>query len=314
MHWQFFIFFKRPDSIFSFFKTSFKPVLAAFIFTSFLLAPQAWADKNKLRIVTLSPHLAEIVSSLDLVDSLVGVSAYSNFPAPVKNIPVVGNALSLNLERIKSLDPDFILIWKSGTTESQKASLRKIFINTKTTIIESDANSLNQIADEMERLGKIFQKENLSKKMAQDFRKEIVQLMNIYSSKPTLKVFYQAWANPLITIDRKHLIGDMVKTCGGELIFDHQKLLSTTVSKEQVLKYNPDVIMTAVEPINGNNEADWSAWEKYPQLSVNKLDAYFSLSGDLLTRPTVRTLIATKEICEFFEKIRIRQKKLSRAF
>jgi iron complex transport system substrate-binding protein len=308
MHWKFFIFSKQPGSIFSFFETFFKLVFAAFLVASFFLGPQAWADKDKVRIVTLSPHLAEIVSSLDLVNSLVGVSAYSNFPASIKNITVVGDALSLNLERIKSLNPDFILVWKSGTGESQKASLRKAFINTKTNIIESDANSLDEIADEIERLGKILQKESLSKKIAQDFRGEIAQLKKIYSTKPPLKVFYQAWSNPLITIDRKHLIGDMVRTCGGELIFDHQKLLSTTVSREQVIKHNPDVIMTAVDSINGNNEADWSAWKKYPKLSANKLDAYLSLPGDLLTRPTVRTIIATKEMCDFFDQVRIRQK------
>lgn len=262
----------------------------------------------QIRIITLSPHLAEIVSSLDLEKNLVGISAYSNFPETLKGIPMVGDAISLNLERLKSLRPDVILIWKSGMAEPQKSKLRQAFAKTNTPIIESDAVTLDQIPDEIERLGKILGRDELSKKIARDYRQELAELRRRHLNKSTLKVFYQAWPNPLITIHQNHLIGDMTKTCGGQLIFNDQKLMTSTVSPEQVIVLNPDVMMTAKEGGDKNSEANWKFWKKYPTLSVNQLNGYLSIQGDLLTRPTPRALLATKQMCDFFDKVRSRQK------
>lgn len=264
-------------------------------------------NKSELKVATLSPHLAEIVSSLDLEKNLVGVSAYSNFPETLKTIPIVGDALSVNLERLKSLRPDVILIWKSGIAEPQKNKLRQAFAKTNTQIIESDATTLDQIPDEIERLGKILGRDELSKKIARDYRQEVTELRRRYSSKSTLKVFYQAWPSPLITIHQNHLIGDMTKTCGGRLIFNDQKLMTSTVSPEQVIALNPDVMMTAIDGSSKNSESNWSIWKKYPTLSVNQLNGYLSIQGDLLTRPTPRALTATKLMCVFFDGIRLRQ-------
>jgi iron complex transport system substrate-binding protein len=264
-------------------------------------------NKSEIKVVTLSPHLAEIVRSLDLEKNLVGVSAYSNFPETLKSIPIVGDALSLNLERLKSLRPDVILIWKSGMAEPHKNKLRQAFAKTNTQIIESDATTLDQIPDEIERLGKILGRDEVSKKIARDYRQEVTELRRRYSNKSTLKVFYQAWPSPLITIHQNHLIGDMAKTCGGRLIFNDQKLITSTVSPEQVIALNPDVMMTAIDGNSKNPESSWSIWKKYPTLSVNQLNGYLSIQGDLLTRPTPRSLTATKLMCVFFDGIRLRQ-------
>lgn len=276
-----------------------------FLFSSQVV--KAEGNTSPIRIVTLSPHLAEIVSSLNLDKNLVGVSAHSNFPETLKNITVVGDALNINLERLKSLQPDFILIWKSGTAEPQKNKLKQAFSKTNTKIIESDATTLDQIPEEIERLGKLFNRESLSKTIAANYRQEAAELRKKFSSKSSLKVFYQAWANPIITIHQGHLIGDMVKTCGGELIFKDQKLFTSTVSPEQVIALNPDVMMTAKEDGAKNSGVEWNTWKKYPTLSVNQLNAYLSIQGDLLTRPTPRALLATKQICVFFEEVRLRQ-------
>lgn len=274
---------------------------------SFCLSP-SWAQKtpSNLRIVTLSPHLAELVSELGLQNQIVGVSAHTNFPDSLRNKPVIADALSINLEQLKTLRPDVVLIWRSGTPQNQKNAVHKLFDHSSTQIVESDARTLDQIADEFERLGKILHQEPSATTISKKLREQIHQIKVTNQRKIPLKVFYQAWSNPLITIHRKHLIGNMINTCGGILIFDDQQLLATTVSPEQVLSYNPDVIMTAFD--GNKNQVDWSAWKKYPKLSVNQLQGYLAIEGDLLTRPTSRALLATQKICAFFDEVRIRQR------
>ena len=67
------------------------------------------------RIVTLSPHLAELVFATGAGDLLVGVSAYTDFPREAALLPVVGDAFNLDLEQLALLQPDLLLAWETGT-------------------------------------------------------------------------------------------------------------------------------------------------------------------------------------------------------
>lgn len=270
---------------------------------------QTQAQAANLKIVTLSPHLAELVSEIGLHEQIVAVSSHTNFPGVLKNRPVVADAISVNLEKLKSLQPDYILIWRSGTPENHKASIQKLFAKTTTQIIESDANTLDQIASELEMLGTRLNRTSMANTRAMELREQIRQIKSENQTKKPLKVFYQAWSNPLITIHRKHLIGDMVNTCGGNLIFDDQKMLTAIVSKEQVLAHNPDVILTAID--GEKNPADWSPWKRFQKLNATQLEGFLAIEGDLLTRPSPRALIATNKICAFFDEIRGKKKTIA---
>lgn len=61
------------------------------------------------RIVSLLPSLTETVCVLGRCDRLVGVDRYSNWPASVRSVPVVGGGLDPSIERIVSLKPDLVL-------------------------------------------------------------------------------------------------------------------------------------------------------------------------------------------------------------
>jgi iron complex transport system substrate-binding protein len=61
------------------------------------------------RIVSLLPSLTETVCVLQRCDRLVGVDRYSNWPASVRSVPVVGGGLDPSIERIVSLKPDLVL-------------------------------------------------------------------------------------------------------------------------------------------------------------------------------------------------------------
>jgi len=270
---------------------------------------QTQTQAANLKIVTLSPHLAELVSELGLREQIVAVSSHTNFPEVLKNRPVIADAISINLEKLKSIQPDYILIWRSGTPENHKTSIQKLFAKTTTQIIESDANTLDQIASELEMLGQKLNRTSMANTRAKELREQIQQIKTENQNKKVLKVFYQAWSNPLITIHRKHLIGDMVKTCGGSLIFDDQKMLTGIVSKEQVLAHNPDVILTAID--GEKNPADWSPWRRFPKLSATQLEGFLAIEGDLLTRPSPRALIATRKLCAFFDVIRDKKKTIA---
>ena len=75
-------------------------------------------ENNANRVITLSPHLAEMLFNLGALDTLVGVSAYTDFPEELKNLPNIGDAFVLDIEKITILEPDIILAWESGTPQN----------------------------------------------------------------------------------------------------------------------------------------------------------------------------------------------------
>ena len=282
----------------------FRPAICGFL----LIAFNSVANEPKQRIITLSPHLAEIVTELGATDQLVGVSDASNFPNAVKNIKVVSDFQNINLELIKQLKPDLILIWKSGTSTKQQAALQSIFKGTNTQLVQSDAISLMDISNEFERLGKIIGKEKNAQEVAKKFQADLKKIEVDNQRKSPISVFYQAWPTPVMTINGKHLISDMIKVCGGKQIFANEKILVPTVSIEAVIERNPEVVITASEFTNSSTNNDL-IWKKYPNMKVNQLGGYISINGDLMTRPTSRALIATQQICSFLDQVREKRNK-----
>ena len=258
---------------------------------------------KELKIITLSPHLAELVSALGSEKQLIGVSAYSNYPKSLKNIQIIGDVHGLNLELIKSLQPDLILMWESGTPKQQKEAIHKLFKNSGTQVIESDARSLKAIPTEILRLGKLIKQEKNALVISTQFENDLNRLKQEFSNKSPLKVFYQSWSNPLMTINRHHQIGDMIALCGGRQLFENERLLIPTVSIESVVKLDPEIILSASESENSSDNP-WAIWSKFPKLKVHNLNGFKTISGDWLTRPTPRALLAAKEICTFFETVR----------
>ncbi len=62
------------------------------------------------RIVTIFSSNTELVTSLGLVDRIVGVEDYTRFPAEVASIPKVGGRLGFSVDKVVALRPDLVIV------------------------------------------------------------------------------------------------------------------------------------------------------------------------------------------------------------
>jgi iron complex transport system substrate-binding protein len=261
------------------------------------------------RIITLAPHLSELVDSAGGSDRLVGVSAFSNFPASVKQLPITSDARSIDLEKMKSLRPDLIIYWRGGTSESQIQSIKKTF-NKDVQFIAVEPKKLGDIATDIETIGKALGTSPIAKKNADALRLKISALRNTENnqnnskniSQRKVRVFYQVWAQPLMTLNKDHIISDIIQICGGEQLFANEKVLVPTVSREAVIKANPEIIFTAVD--NAKMASDWSMWTSFPQLAATKNKAFVDLDGDIISRPSPRIIQGAQKICAEINRLR----------
>lgn len=254
------------------------------------------------RIITVAPHLSEVVEAAGGANRLISVSAYSNFPESVKKLPITSDARSIDLEKMKSLRPDLIIYWRGGTPESQIESIKKTF--TSIQVVSVEPKKITDIANDIETIGKLLGTETIAKKNADAFRAQITELKYQYQNKNKRKVrvFYQVWAQPLMTLNQDHLIADIINICGGEQLFAKEKLLVPTVSREAVVKANPEIIFTAVD--TQQMKTDWSMWSSIPQLAATQRKAFIDIDGDMISRPSTRIMQGAKKICSEIDKIR----------
>jgi iron complex transport system substrate-binding protein len=270
---------------------------------------ERYSQPHPQRIITLAPHLSELVDSAGGSERLVGVSAYSNYPTSVKQLPITSDARSIDLEKMKSLRPDLIIYWRGGTSESQIQSIKKTF-NKDVQFIAVEPKKLSDIATDIETIGKALGTDLIAKKNADVLRLKISELRNKENnqnkqtniSQRKVRVFYQVWAQPLMTLNKDHIISDIIQLCGGEQLFANEKVLVPTVSREAVIKANPEIIFTAVD--NQKMSSDWSMWTSFPQLAATKNKAFVDLDGDIISRPSPRIMQGAQKICSEINRIR----------
>lgn len=253
------------------------------------------------RIVALAPHIAESLYAAGAGKQLVGTVDYSDFPPEAKKVPRVGGYSQLDLEAIAALRPDLVLAWESGNSMPQVDKLRGLGL----TVYVSQPNKMENIADQLERLGQLAGTEAIAKPAADQFRLRLENLRKTYATKPTVRVFYQIWKTPLMTVGAPQIISDAIRLCGGENVFGKLKAMAPTISVESVLEANPEAIIAT-----GMGEArpEWlSDWDKWTQLTAVKRKNLFHINPDIMQRHTPRILDGTEQLCQILETARSRR-------
>jgi iron complex transport system substrate-binding protein len=105
-------------------------ILLVFSMQSFaaINLPQADGSSLKLvapadRLITLSPHLAELVFAAGAGQNLVATVEYSRYPEAAASVPRIGDAFAIDVERVLALSPDLVIAWDSGNPRQAVSQL-----------------------------------------------------------------------------------------------------------------------------------------------------------------------------------------------
>ncbi len=250
------------------------------------------------RIVTLAPNATELLFAIGAGSRIVGTMEYSNFPEAAKHIPRIGGYRGLDMEGIAALHPDLIIAWPSGNTLAQVERLKKLGIP----LYLSEPKKIADIASSLERFGALTGNAPAAQQAATHFRRKLEALRNKYQGRSKVRVFYQVWDQPLMTINGEQIISDALRQCGGENIFAQLPVLTPTVSVEALLQADPDVIIGSD---SGNRRPQWlDNWKKWPRLRAVQHDHLYFISAGLISQATPRMLQGVEVMCELLEKVR----------
>lgn len=255
------------------------------------------------KIISLSPHITELIFSAGAGEKLSGVDDYSNYPKAAKSITRIGDANHLDIETILSLQPDLIVAWGSG--QSHNRYIQQL-IRLQQTVYISSPENLEAIPRTVENLGKLSGTYDYAKQQSQNFRNELKNIIAEYSERPSVTVFYEIWHQPLFTINGQHVMSQVIEICGGKNIFADLPILSPEVNIEAVISANPDVIIASgVVSGNGNQRPAWlDNWLQWPTIKASRNKHLYHLHPDLIHRQTFRILQGTRILCEQLQRAR----------
>jgi iron complex transport system substrate-binding protein len=255
------------------------------------------------RVVSLAPHLTELMFAAGAGSHVVGAVEYSNYPEAAKAIPRIGDSASLDLERIVELKPDLILVWQHGSAQRQLDKLLSLGIP----VFYNQSDRLPDVARSIEKLGRLAGTEAIASTVAGAFVAREAELRKRYAGRPPVRVFYQIWEKPLMTVNNDHLISDVIRLCGGQNVMGELKQLAPAISTEAVLDANPEVIAGATaEPNMRDNLDNWKAW---PRILAVKRDNLFVIDTGLISLATPRVLDGAQQMCENLDKARAKRPK-----
>ncbi|MFZ6742348.1 cobalamin-binding protein [Undibacterium sp. JH2W] len=253
---------------------------------------QVTVDKPVQRIVSLAPHITELLFEAGAANNIIAVTDYSDYPEAAKKLPSIGNIFALDLERLLALKPDLVIVWGTGNAKILANKLRSNHI----TVFESEPHNFEMVATSIERLATLAGTDNAGKANAQKFRQRLDSLRKTYQlpgSATPVSVFYQMIRRPLMTINDTHMVSDSIRLCGGKNVFGQLKDLSSTITNEAVLAANPDVIFSSGENIDSMTD-----WKQYPVLTAVKKNNFYAVKGDWLNRAGPRILDGTEALCK----------------
>ncbi|GAB7546818.1 cobalamin-binding protein [Cupriavidus sp. 8B] len=259
-------------------------------------------DQPARRVISLAPHVTEMLYAAGGGARIVGTVSYSDYPPQARDIPRVGDNKALDLERIAALKPDLIVVWRHGNAQKQTDRLRALGLP----LFYSEPRKLEGIPSNIERMGVLLGTEPTANSAANSFRQQIDKLRQTYAARPPVTVFYQVWQQPLMTLSGQHLISDVLALCGGRNLFANEALLVPTVSVEAVVAGNPEVMMTASMGATRSDRPlpDFAMWERWKQVTAVSRGNLYAIDGDLVNRAGPRIAQGAEVVCKDLDNAR----------
>ncbi len=272
-------------------------------------------ESGPVRIVTLAPHLAEIVFAAGGGDRLVGVTAYTDYPPEAADLPRIGDAFRVDMERLTVLDPDLVLAWTGGTPAALEAMLRERGYP----VLSVRTRSLEDIAAAIERVGERLGTAEPARRAAAAFRAELAAAVSGHDAGRPLRVFYQVAGQPLYTVNGGHFISELIRLCGGRNVFGDLDDLAPVVTVESVLARDPEVILAAGTDGDGAGDRDGDSggnsggdtpslerWRRWSSLTAVRAGNLHRIPADTLARPSPRLARGAVDVCAAMDESRRR--------
>ena len=202
------------------------------------------SGKKYDRIVVLDPAVVEMVYLLGGEDKLVGIAKLERskiWPEEkTEKVESVGTFINPSLEKIIALKPDLVI-------ESFHSSdaIDKSLSSNNIEIIKIQANSIEDIFKNFQKVAKILGKEKEAEKIIAEKKQKIEEIKKIDTTEK--KGLFILAPTPMRVFGKGTLPNDIMEMLNIKNIAAGMEGMSPTLTPEYIIKENPDIILTFVK-------------------------------------------------------------------
>jgi iron complex transport system substrate-binding protein len=254
--------------------------------------------KNPQRIISFAPNVTEMIFYLGAGEKLVGVTSWCNYPPEAKEKEIIGDATTVNLERILALKPDLAVMVGTKNTpllsKLESITIPVLVLNPiRIDDIRRDILLLSSI------LGRISEADPLLKDFDSIIKNIGTSVDSIpYDQRPS--VYAEISSQPLMSAGQNSLIGQLIEKAGGRNIMSDLKQDYAVISQEAVIRLKPEIIIILHPQTDKRKLSERFGWQNIPAVKNGRI--YDNLDLDILLRPGPRIADGLKQLNKIFNE------------
>ena len=197
------------------------------------------------RIISIGGCVTETVFVLNQGEKVIAVDISSTIPNKVKKLPQVGYIRNISSEGVLSMMPDYILTTSDLGPPKVVDQLRKSGVKIK---IFDSPHSLDEIIDLVDNISVILDVQEKGKVTIDKMKKEsklINKKIDNYAFNPKIVFFMNPSIGSYTAAGNTTRANYLIQFLGGKNIFSDQFSKYKKVTKEEILKFNPDIILVS---------------------------------------------------------------------
>ncbi len=234
-------------------------------------------DAPPKRIVSLVPSITEFLIDIGLESNLVGRTQFCIHPKEqLADVPIVGGTKNVDITKVLALKPDLIIAVKEENEQLQVEHLSEHVPCLVFDIVDvhSAFNMMKVIAQATETTSEVTA-------IIKTINKALLQM----DKKAQKSAVYLIWHKPMMSINSRTFISDMMQYAGFYNLFSDKKESYPLITTDEILKLNPAYILLSSEPFKFTEKHKAFYQNKYPNSKVILVDGeMFSWYGSRMIK------------------------------
>lgn len=196
------------------------------------------------KIISLVPSQTELLYHLGLDKEVVGITKFCIHPEHwFKSKTRVGGTKTVNIEKIRSLQPGLIIANKEENVKEQIEILQQI-----APVWVSNVNNLDDALQMIQRIGKMVDKADKVDELIKLIKESFEDIATPFTvSTHQLSAAYLIWKEPYMTVGGNTFINDMMQRAGFNNVFSHLRRYPKITTKE-LASSDCTVVLLSSEP------------------------------------------------------------------
>jgi iron complex transport system substrate-binding protein len=243
------------------------------------------------RVISLVPSVTETIIALGAGDRIVARTEYDR-DTSLAAVPLVGRGLSPSVEAIIALRPDLVVVWASDKRGDLRGQLEKASIPVLALEVQDTTDAFRVVG----LMGDALGRQAAGSTLMDSLRASLKETASIAAKRSRRRVFYVVYNDPPMTAGPGTFIDQLLDIAGADNIFSDATSNWPTVSLEEVVKRDPDIVVLPVGEMSAQVGERLKATAGWRDLRAVKNDCLALVDADLVNRPGTNVALAARRL------------------